>query len=64
MDDSTGTGEIDMKKYQIIYADLVERLWYWLGDYLCRQKRHHWNYRYRSRCGIDIFTFQAIKRGK
>jgi len=46
-----------MKKYQIIYADILERLWYWVGDYLCRQKRHHWNYRYCSRCGMDVYDF-------
>ena len=51
-----------MKRYQIIYADLLEKLWYCLGDYLCRHKKHHWNYRYCSRCGIDIFIFQAIER--
>jgi len=46
-----------MKKYQIIYGDSLERLWYRLGDYLCRHKRHHWNYRYCSRCGMDVFDF-------
>ncbi len=54
--------ELPNKKYQIIYVDLLEKLWYCLGDYLCRHKKHHWHYRYCSRCGIDIFIFQAIER--
>jgi len=37
--------------------NILERLWYRLGDYLCRHNSHHWDYRYCSRCGMDVYDF-------
>ena len=39
--------------------NILESLWYWLGDYLCRHDKHHWNYKYCSRCGMDVYDFVA-----